>query len=229
MEDADSSSPARVIRETPAATLLLDPARQRYLEPFMRGERSTSQAAREVGVSVKDMAYRVKRFLALGLLEPTREQPRGGRPIRFYRAPEAFFVPFASLPEPDLVEMVDALLRPWQALAIRHAVRAMQSADEGMHTWGWLLRMRQRGVSVGPAPAPDADPGALADLLLHAAAPMYLGWVPLHLTRERARELQQELIELVLRFAEDDGPEGHLLGLTLAPVGEGAWGEVARR
>jgi hypothetical protein len=222
MEDDASTSPARLVRETPAATVLLDPQRRRFLEPFMRGERSASQAAREVGVSVKDMAYRVKRFVALGLLDMVREQPRGGRPIRFYRASVAYFVPFASLPEADLVEMVEALVAPWQALALRGLVRTMLSAEEGMLDWGWLLRLRDRGVSVGPAPGPTAGPEAMERLMLEGAVPVFYGWIPLRLTRERARELQRALVDVVREFGEDDGPEPHLLGLALAPLEEDA-------
>lgn len=229
MEDRNSSSSVVVVRQTRAAAVLLDPVRRRYLEPFMRAERSPSQAARELGVPVRDMAYRVKRCVALGLLEFTREQPRGGRPIRFYRAPESFFVPFASLPEPDLVEMVEALVRPWQALAVRGSVRAMLSVEEGMHDWGWLLRLRSRGVSVGPAPGPDADREASLRQLFGGTAPTYLGWIRLRLTRERGRELQQAIVELVQRFEEDDGPDTHLLGVALAPVEENEWGEASER
>ncbi|MEJ2668664.1 MAG: helix-turn-helix domain-containing protein [Deinococcales bacterium] len=225
MDDTPSARPAVTVRETSAATVLLDPVRRRNLEPFMRAERSISEAAREVGVPVKDMAYRVKRFAALGLLESTREQPRGGRAIRFYRAPEQFFVPFAVLPEPDLEEMVDALVRPLQTLAVQGTVHAMVSAEEGMIDWGWLLQLHEQGVSVGPAPGPDAGRGPFERLLLGEAAPMLLSWAPLRLTRERAGELRQALVDVLLRFQADDGPEAFILGLALAPLEEDLWGE----
>ncbi len=137
-------------------------------------------------------------------------------------------MPFASLPEADLVEMVEALVRPWQALAVRGTVRAMLSAEEGMLDWGWLLRLRERGVSVGPAPDPAAGTEAMERLMLEGAVPMFYGWIPLRLTRERARELQRALVDVVLRFSEDEGPEAHLLGLALAPVGEEGWGEAGK-
>ena len=82
-----------MVEDEPAAAFLLDADRVRFLHPFMRGEHSTSEAASAVGVSVKDMAYRVKRMRELGLLTLTRERKRAGRPVRYYRAPDAFFVP----------------------------------------------------------------------------------------------------------------------------------------
>ncbi|MFB9994933.1 hypothetical protein ACFFLM_23565 [Deinococcus oregonensis] len=69
-----------------AAELLCQPAIACLLKPFMRGERTVSQAAAELQMPLGLLHYRVGRFHRAGLLEVVRLQPRQGRASKVYRA-----------------------------------------------------------------------------------------------------------------------------------------------
>ena len=87
---------------SPAARVLADASKRRYLSPFLGRTRRLTEAARELGVSPARLAYWVRRFLALGLL---KQVGRGYRSTA-----EAYFVPFEASPA--------ALSRPrWASLS----------------------------------------------------------------------------------------------------------------
>ncbi len=218
MEPSDSTSPAAVVDDEPAAAFLLDADRLRFLHPFMQGERSTSAAASEVGVSVKDMAYRVKRMRQLRLLELTREQKRAGRPVRYYRAPDAFFIPFATLPQADLEESVASLLHGPQQRLIAGLVHALADRELQLHRWGWRLELdAEQRVSIGPSDQ-TADEEPLTQRLLHDDAPAVLmANLPLWLDHGDAKQLQRDLVELVRRYDGRNGTTSYMLTLGLTP------------
>ncbi len=218
MEPSESTSPATVVDDEPAAAFLLDADRVRFLHPFMRGERSTSEAASEVGVSVKDMAYRVKRMRQLRLLELTHEQKRAGRPVRYYRAPDAFFIPFATLPQADLEESVASLLHSPQKRLIAGLVHALADRELQLHRWGWRLELdAEQRVSIGPSDQ-TADEEPLTQRLLHDDAPAVLmANLPLRLDHGDAKQLQRDLVELVRRYDGRNGTTSYMFTLGLTP------------
>ncbi|MFC6592254.1 winged helix-turn-helix domain-containing protein [Deinococcus lacus] len=101
------------------ARLLSDPAAVRHLYPFIGRTLSTSEAAREIGVSTERMMYRVKQFLAVGLLEQVSERRRQGRPVRLYRTPGGLRVPFALTPFEDLEAQLRTQTAPYERLRRR--------------------------------------------------------------------------------------------------------------
>ncbi len=228
MTDSDASAahaggpegPPPVVTDPAATQILLDHERRGYLEPFMRAERSTSEAAAELGVPVKDMAYRVQRMLRVGLLSVTGEQRRAGRPVKRYRAPRRFFVPFAVLPEADLVEMFEELVTPLQAGLLQGMVRAVTDTEWNVHDWGYRVELNDKGeASVIPL-SQEGDPSAhIYDQILQDDAPaVFLGYVPLRLDFPRAKELQRDLIELLGRYQQDRGSGVYWVSAALAPV-----------
>lgn len=205
-----------------AARYLLDPDHIRFLRPFMLGERSTAAAADEVGVSVKDMAYRVKRMLALDLIACTDERKRAGRPVRLYRAPSAFFIPFARVPEGDLEEMVDALLRAPQRQLVRGMVETLADAERDLHRWGWRLELdREERVSIRPSGDPEDHEPLFHRLLEDEAPALYIANVPLRLSHADAKSLQRELLALVERYDGREGSDPYMLMMGLTPLSEG--------
>ena len=62
MKGQDSSSSSRVLTVTNAAAahVLLRPDERRFLEPFLGRRLGAAQAAREVGMPVEKLAYRVR-------------------------------------------------------------------------------------------------------------------------------------------------------------------------
>ncbi|MEJ2290558.1 MAG: hypothetical protein P8Y05_02435 [Deinococcales bacterium] len=213
-------SPAPVVTEPTATQILLDHGRRRYLEPFMRGERSTAEAADEVGVPVKDMAYRVQRMHRIGLLHLTAEQPRAGRAVRRYRAPTSFFVPFSVVPEPDMEEAFENLLRPLRARLLQGLAHAVTDTEWNVHDWGYRFELNEKGrVSVVPMARPAEPSGRIFERILQADAPaVYLSYVPLQLDFAHAKQLQRELIELVQRYQQEAGAGTYFLSVGLAPV-----------
>lgn len=86
--------------ETPeAARFLTDAKVSHYLQPFLGQEMSVGEAARHVGATVQVMHYWVGRLVDLGLLHVTRNKPRQGRAIKYYRAvADGFFVLYTASP-----------------------------------------------------------------------------------------------------------------------------------
>lgn len=226
MEPPESTSPAAVVEDEPAAAFLLDADRVRFLHPFMRGEHSTAEAASAVGVSVKDMAYRVKRMRELGLLTLTRERKRAGRPVRYYRAPDAFFVPFAMLPQADLEESVASLLRSPQQRLIAGLVRALTDRELQLHRWGWRLELdAEERVSIRPSDEAAGDEPLFRRLLRDDAPAVYMANLPLWLDHGDAKRLQRELVELVRRYDGRNGNTSYMFTVGLTPSREPSRGQ----
>ena len=219
MEQPDSTWDRSTVADPAAARFLLDPDRLRFLRPFMRSEQSTSAAAEALGVAVKTMAYRVKRMEALGLLRCTGERRRPGRPVRLYRAPRTLFIPFAVVPQGDLEEMVEALLRTPQRQLVAGLVRSLADGERDLHRWGWRLALdAEERLSIRPASNARGDEQLFQKLLTDEGPAVYVGNVPLRLDHAAAKALQRELLALVERYDGRDGPDTYLLTLGLAPL-----------
>ena len=79
----------------PRAAAALAKRRQRQiLLPLIEDERSLSDLATLTGSRLSLLHHHVRRLIDLGLVQVSREQRRGGRAVRYYRASaKAFFVP----------------------------------------------------------------------------------------------------------------------------------------
>jgi hypothetical protein len=216
MEQADPSSPT-VIEQQKAAQLLVDMAQLKMVLPFMGCEKSISEAARETGLAVDAMTYRVKRLLSLGIVHEARKQPRKGRAVTHYQAAPAFFIPVTVIPH----ETIEQLLQKTDAVMYRRIARAMVRELYTAPTdhWGVLVERGPDGMpSLGLVPGSG---GWRFDQLLAGDAPALLSsWMPLRLNFADAKELQRELFALLGRYADREGAQTYLLGLAFAPMDE---------
>jgi hypothetical protein len=225
MTAPDSSSPTGAVTTgtvttAAAARVLVRPQERRFLEPFVGRELAPAQAARELGVPVEQMAYRVRALRDKGLLAATRTAARAGRPVTYYRAAAQIEAPVVLLAEAD-TRAVFELLDAGGRAAFLDALAA--GADlSGLRDWAVRLhRPTGRDVRLDVVPG---RPDWSGEVLLDPAAPAVLfHWVPLRLSREQAKQLQHELAAVVQRWAaatpEPDADPDHLLGLFLTPLG----------
>jgi hypothetical protein len=220
MTGPDSSRDELLTISDPAsARIVLQQPRRRFLEPFVGRERSTAQAARELGVPVEQMAYRVQAMLRAGLINEAGRQTRAGRPIVSYRAPAEIRAPLLVLSEGDVRDFFRTVDEPMREVFLDALARRAGRAGLG----DWVVRLYrddEARIRVDLAPEGGAwDPG----VLLAADAPAVLfNWVPLVLGREEAKELQRGLTELLGRYARQVPQPGrqptHVLGLFLTPI-----------
>ena len=177
--------------------------------------RSIGDVAKTVGLAVDAMTYRVKRLVALGILEEVRKEARKGRAIAYYQAATAFFVPIKVLPHEtteDLFEHADGLMR-------RQIAKSMTAALYDafpFQDWGVLVQCDSNG-NPGMSLAPPSATWDFADLLSPQAPALMSSWMPLMLEFEDAKALQAELFALLGRYAQKQGTQPYLLGLALAP------------
>ncbi|HEX7000722.1 MAG TPA: hypothetical protein VF164_03415 [Trueperaceae bacterium] len=203
-----------VVTDPAAARALLDPSTVRHLAPFLGSELSVSEAAEITGEKPNTVLSRVRRFVALGLLEVSREVPRAGRPIKLYTAvADVFFVPFEAS-EAESLESALAERERYVEDLLRHNV--VRGRLEALGNWGTRVYRDERGrLQVQTAVTPDTnvtmlDPGAPAVLSAWRDAVM--------LDYEDAKELQRELYELLLRYLRYDGSQRYVVHVGMAPV-----------
>lgn len=113
MQSGEQTSALR-IEEPIKVAAFENPLRARLLIACGAEERSLSDLRHLLGEPLAKLHYHVSRLLDAKLLTVSRTQPRGGRPVRFYRAvAERFLVPQESLPalpsEAWLAELRNAL------------------------------------------------------------------------------------------------------------------------
>ncbi len=214
------------VTDEAAAAFLVHDSNRRYLRPFLEKEASVSAAAEELGEPIESVYYRVRRMLELDILEVTREEPRAGRPVKYYRsAGEGLFVPFAVTGAATTEEITLASNAELDGRLVRGQMVAMREEFEDHGRWGYRLFRDDSGgthYDFAPANAPDSF-----DLLEHLRKPLspavMSAWVQMPLRREDAKALQQELIELTSRYrgkatGNDPLARNYLLRVALAPL-----------
>ena len=165
MKDKSSGRPpagAFVTVEDPKQVRLLsDAASFRYFKPFLARDRTVSQAAGEVGCNLDTMLYRVKTFLAAGLLQVIRLEPRAGRPVKHYRSSfDSYFVPLSATAYSDFEEEVRQALGTYENVIARQLARARRTLNrQGQRIF------RDKKGEVSSHTASSEDPALDFDML----------------------------------------------------------------
>ncbi|EYB68639.1 hypothetical protein DEIPH_ctg018orf0028 [Deinococcus phoenicis] len=202
------------VRTPRQARLLSDPAALRHLEPFIGRTLGAAEAAREAGVSVERMLYRVRQLRAAGLLEGAGERQRAGRAIRLYRAPGGFRIPFHLTPFADLEAQIARHGLPFDRLRARAGARGLAHLPLNAR----LLYRSTGGEVHSETFMPDAR--TYAALREHHIGGDYMG--VLWLDDAAARQVQEALDALRERLGQQgtgrEGKRPYLIQTALAPL-----------
>ena len=167
-----------------AASVFVDPRSRRILMGFVRTPRSVGEAATAFNMDLKSLHYHVRRLVDLGLLAEVGLRPRGGRPIKLYRAvAKAFFLSGEIAPK----LFGDNLSRELRECFERRASRVES---------GIVFAASRRG-------SPRAR--LVAERAQTAAAEM---WRVLRLSESEAASLRQDLLTLLNRYHRSAGGSG---------------------
>lgn len=191
------------VRTAQAAAVFTDSRLRRILLQFARQPRGLAEVARELELDIQPLHHAATRLRRLGLLDVVGEQPRAGRAIKLYRCTGAsFFIPSALAPAP----FSRGLAKELQDAIARDAAATIEGMVFTLDADG---RVAGRVVTRPKAGSPPLD-----------------SWRILRLRAPRARQLKQELAEVLDRFqAEADaGGEVYLVhtGMARRPGHEGA-------
>lgn len=216
---ASGSSPRRIV-DPAAARLLMEATTREVFGCFLGRTRSVKEAADALGHDLDAVLYRVRRLVAVGLLEVAAIEPRAGRAIRRYRAAhDDWFVPFEALPYADLEETFLDMHAAHAARAARAAVRWLADRPWAGYRIGVDAagRMWMRGAA-GDDDVHGSDPPRMLGGL---DGPMDAS-VDLRLSQEDARSLSADLAALVARYERlaQDGPANRLLFVVSVPLGD---------
>ena len=125
-----NSGSVHTVTDPKQATLLTEPKSKSFFKPFLAAERSATEAAEELDCKLNTVLYRIKTFLAAGLLEVSRVQKRKGRAIKYYRSVhDAYFLPFANTPYATLEERLEVQGAPIFADLLRSYAAALRQGD----------------------------------------------------------------------------------------------------
>ncbi len=206
------------ITDETAARMLTNTDSVRRLEPFMKRDVTLSEAAAELGLKLPHLLYQVNRFAELGLLEVVREQKRGGRAVKVYRATaEVFFVPFQVTPSETLERLLYDLSTPQEKLFHREAARVLQHQSP---VWGLAVSCDDGGVRIALTPHTDGRVDTASAFFSPDAEALFATDGSLTLTFQTAKALQKDLYELYKRYSEKQNPKGqtYAVRLGLTPV-----------
>jgi DNA-binding transcriptional ArsR family regulator len=181
------------VTDTKVAAFLNDTAKNKFVAPFIAKEKTLSQAAKIAGVKLNTMTYWVKKLLEMKLIRQTRIESRKGSSVRYYRSvADEIIVPVDLIPKESYEAVLLEQMQPLFERLIRTNVRSALR----QHPGGWNLHFSRRpdGV-VWREDKPDLAGGRRALLL-----PALNDWYQPILTKEAAKNLEIELIELLERY-----------------------------
>ncbi len=210
--EVDTAGLHRVTRADQAA-IIVDPARARFLHPFLGRECTVAVAAQELGLSVNTMLYRVRRMLAADLLEVVREVPRSGRAVKMYRSTHpGYLVPMDAMRYDDLHHRVSSHGRTLTHRLTRDytAVLARASTDGAR-----VLARTPQGDPWSTDLTPSSD---------HRGRPVHFSDVTVQLTHEEAALIRQLLLRANQRALDANrnenlaGHSAYLLVTALLPT-----------
>jgi DNA-binding Lrp family transcriptional regulator len=198
---------ARRITDPEAAGFLLDGEKQVWIEPFMRGERTVTEAAEAQGLPVEKMYQHLQSLVRVGLVQDvgTRPNPRGGRAMRLYRAAaDSFFVPV----EVDLeVRAGRRNIERFAARIYEHYLAAVMEEyrprEAGFFVFPQFWTTRQDRLFLLQRLS-DGTP------LMPSSGPLQGTWQygEVSLSVEEAREFREEMNAVLRRFMTPERSEG---------------------
>jgi hypothetical protein len=201
------------ITSAKVAAFLNDTTKNRFIAPFIARERSLSEAATIVGVKLNTMTYWVKKMLELKLIKQTRTESRKGSSVRYYcSVAEEIIVPIDLIPK----ESYEAVLQEQMQPLFEHLIRVNVRSALRQHPGLWNLHFYRRPDGVVWREDKPALPGGRRALPL----PALNDWYRPTLTKESAKRLEHELVELLERYQAEGPQEGgkpYLAHIALVP------------
>lgn len=220
---ADGCSGSRVsLTDREAANFVSLPASSRYFLPFLARESAAAPVARELGVDVGAVAYRIKQMLGLGLIHRTRSQARAGRPVQYYRSvADEVFAPLELTPLDSVRDLFDRGRRDSQDALEASLERAwLDLGRDGR--WGTRL---YRSSPTGPVnrdfvPAHETSTDFWATVLSPTSPAVWDQHAQLQLNRGEAKQLQCDMAALVATYAakQTEAADIFRIHLALAPA-----------
>ncbi len=210
----------QTITEPRTVKLLLDSERRNALGAFMHGACSITQAANRLGWPLKTVHDRVRTLESLGLLRVKHLEARQGRPIKHYEAiADGFFVPFHATSsasfEGFISESLEPIHRVFITLFAKAGIELIDNPDEA----GFRLYAQDGAIVSDLTPTAERF-DFLRDVLEPNAPALMLSYIRMKLTRADAKALQREMMRLLERYANRNGPEHFVAHVGLTP---GEW------
>lgn len=210
----EKSLSIKIIHDARAADTLVNPMTLQQLAPFLAQTRTVSDVALETGEKANTVLARVRRFVALGLLDVVGLKQRPGRPIKHYRtSADSFFVPYEATTA-ETLESLMAERDSYYETLLRQGVVTTRIHDIG--TWGTRIYRDDKGrLQIQTAVTPDhnytmIDPDRPAVISAWRDS-VYLDFAD-------AKALQREMFDLLERYQQKEGAQRYIIRLGLAPV-----------
>lgn len=210
--------PARTATARQAA-LLLDPALDPLLSALARageGGAGAADLARRAGAPLSTTHARLERLRGAGVVEEAGARTRAGRPVRLYRLPLPWHIPFEVTPAATLRELLGG---GFERRLRGHLDRL--AGRMGVLGERWSLTLDR------------SEPGELLHIFGHGGSggrplppePLLASGADLRLTPARAGELQRRLWEVLEEYSRTQDPgdvPGWSVTVLLTPeVGDG--------
>jgi hypothetical protein len=193
-----------------AAAILANPDTLRFLTPFIGHERSVSEAARVLEISLNRLKYWIGRLVKLELIRVSSTVSG----LKRYRAvADAFFVPFEATNAETAEGLFEQWNAPWQPVYYKNLVRVLA---ETAQDWGVRVQSGENGLlNVALANGPERN----WDFFDADAPPVLDGWITdLRLEPEDAKSFMREMLHLYLRYAAKGGRQRYIARVSFAPL-----------
>lgn len=195
--------------------LLTAPLSLQHLGVFLGQEKTVREAAHALGLERHRMLYWVKKLQTAGLIREVRTETHKGKTVRWFRAvADRFEIPL------DHVEAVtlEELLGHFDAMWTRHLTHELvetthRHIEDVHHHQVWISGVGEVKIDLG-----TQGRGLHQHLLREDLPAVLTHWETLSLSQEQAKQLQQELAQLISRYRENSGGRQHLLRVALTPV-----------
>ncbi len=210
-----SNSTWVVLNDPEAIELMLD--YPEIFAIFLNQQRTISEAAKETGLKLNAMAYRVKRMRAKGLLKIVKTQGKG-RDLNVYTAfAEKLFVPLDQAPSQTLQALFEREGAWLENLISRSIVKVKEQMreDAQQREWGIRLYRDKQGQLQGDlafSPEHKLD-------LESETAPALVDIINMEfkLNFSEAKQLQKELLDLEKKYKDKNG-QNYIFRVALVPV-----------
>lgn len=188
-----------------AARFVTEPASSRFHQAFMGAPRFPAEAARELGVSVGAVLYRIEQMLALDLIRLVRTVPRSGRPMRAYRTTsDDLFAPLDLTAASSLGALFRESRLPSEDDLRRAIEQAWLRVSHEQH-WGTHIYLSGGSANRDFVPLTLAEGDTFWDATLADRSPAVWDQIAtVRLSRARAKRLQRDLAALLSEYPSDE-------------------------